>query len=300
MTSARALNKIIDALIEKDPDITVFSLYKILKNEDFLMEELSPAQMLATLSIKASDVFSGVEHLSVPTKQYPQIVPTGEYQYISNICSADQFEYISGYAKQFFSRRNNTQLCQVLSTEDAKKFQEIIKSISSNVINKSDNSREFGDISVIGSRCILRRTYPISHNKITGNINNQNWHQDSNHIFNSMPMVTIWIPLDKGCGYECPGLDLSTFYVKNFFPSLGDGCEVLPEVDYLGFETSQEPEILSLKCKILDGIAFNGLTFHRTSYSDRMRKSRDVFIIRIAPSNMIRHFPGNRKFDFIV
>jgi hypothetical protein len=300
MEPTKALNEEIEALIYEDPDITVFSLNQILKDKDFAIEDLTPAQTLATMSIKASDIFSGNNDFRRPTKQYSQIVPTGNYQYVKNIISEDQFKYISGYARDFFSRSSKAPLCKVLSTEDSINFQDIISSIVSNVISSNAKRHEFEDISVIGSRCFLRRTYPLSHNQFKGNINNQNWHQDSNLYFNTMPMATIWIPLDKGCGYECPGLDISSFNVNNFIPTLGDGCETLPEVGTPGFETPQEPEIASPNCDLLDGIAFNGLTFHRTSYSDSMYKSRDVFLIRIAPSNIIKYFPGSRKYDFSI
>jgi hypothetical protein len=300
MEPTKALPDVIQSVIENDPDITVFSLYESLREKNFALEELTPAQVLSSMSIRASDVFNRSNDLATSTKKYAQIIPTGDYRYIKNICSIAQFEYVSSYARQYFSGRVEAPLCQVLTTEDSNTFQEIIKSICSNVMSVSANKNIFGDMSVVGSRCFLRRTYPLDHDQFNGNINNQHWHQDSNPLFNSKPMATIWIPLSRGSGYECPGLDISSVNIDRFIPSLGDGCKVLPELEHPGSKPSQEQNFASPKCKILDGIVFNGLTFHRTSHTDSMYKIRDVFIIRIAPSKFINHFPGNREYDFTV
>lgn len=300
MTSSKSLTDVIRSVIEKEPDITVFALNQILKEKNFVLEELDPLQILASFSTKASDMFSITNDLISSSENYSQIVPSGNYQYVKNICSVDEFEYVSEYAKQTFSKSDIAPLCHVLSTKDACTFKYIIKSICSNFLSVNAKANEFGNFSVIGSRCFLRRTYPLAHSQVKGNINNQNWHQDSNPLFNSKPMATIWIPLDKGCGYECPGLDISSINVNKFIPTFGDGCEVIPELEYSDFKTSIEPNIVTLQCNILDGIVFNGLSFHRTSYSHSMHKSRDVLIIRIAPSTLIHDFPGNREYDFTI
>ena len=298
MSSNQPLVDVINSLIEKDPDMSVFSLYQILKNKNIAMEEPSPSQMLACLSIKAKDALIQSDAILPSVQSYPQLIPTGRYQYINTICSIDHFKYASQYAREFFSMSDKAPLCAVLSTDSASYFQDIIRSICSKVLSLIPQSHLLPSISVIGSRCFLRRTYPLNHGQFSGNINNQNWHQDSNPMFGSMPMATIWIPLDKGCGYDCPGLDISSINVNTFISRLGDGCDTLQKDELTEFGSIDHQDVCSLECNTLDGIVFNGLTFHRTSYHEGMNKSRDVLIIRIAPTDLINHFPGNRDYDF--
>lgn len=146
------------------------------------------------------------------------------------------------------------------------------------------------------NRCLLRRTYPPqSWNEALRNNNNQHWHQDSNGAFGGRPMLTLWIPLQEGSGSTCPGLECSSVTASFFSLSCGDST---PDHQRVCTEHGVESaEIAQIKIPKGHGVAFNGLTYHRTGLGPSMRSHRDALLLRLCPAKDAAWFPGERSED---
>lgn len=300
MAFSSDVSHVLQHIVDDNPDISLFSLLNELKKLKIAYEEPPTELLIASLTIKAKDALSALNVTNPTNPSYPQFIQTGTHLVINNLLTEDNYQYLSTFANTYFSAADGAPLCHVLTSKSSDDFKLIIRSICSKFVKSISSHYPFSDFSVIGSRCFLRRTFSLKHSEISGNINNQNWHQDSNPLFGSLPMATIWLPLNEGSGYVCPGLDISRLFVESFHPNIGDGALDLPITQLATSLASNENHFSSIMCDVLDGVVFNGLTFHRTSYSETMSQSRDVFLIRVAPTALLKYFPGNRDYDFTI
>ena len=154
-------------------------------------------------------------------------------------------------------------------------------------------------LTILGARTLLRRTYPISSPQANsaGNIHNQSWHQDSNPMFGSRPLLTLWIPLQPDSGISRPGIRVMKVPVSRFYADIGDG--------YNGAiaELSQHYGTIAVETPLVnagDAVIFNGLTFHETFSTTEMTHHRDALLVRVVRTQEAKHFPTDRKNDIIV
>ena len=154
-------------------------------------------------------------------------------------------------------------------------------------------------LTIIGTRTLLRRTYPINieYKDPSRNMHNQDWHQDSNSVFGTRPMLTIWIPLQGESGISRPGISIMKAPVSKFHPDFGDGCiNAKAELK----EEFGEVEIETPQVNAGDAVVFNGLTFHQTFSTEKMLYHRDALLIRVIRSHEVSYFPTAHNDDVVV
>ncbi len=154
-------------------------------------------------------------------------------------------------------------------------------------------------LTILGTRTLLRRTYPISieYKDPSRNMHNQDWHQDSNPTFGARAMLTIWIPLQSESGISRPGISIMKAPINRFHPDLGDGCvKAKAELEKEFGEVEIETPLVDAG----DAVVFNGLTFHQTFSTETMLHHRDALLIRIVRSHEASYFPTDHNDDVVV
>ena len=159
------------------------------------------------------------------------------------------------------------------------------------LVNKYINPSYQGKLSLLMSRCLLRRTYPIA-NSAHSNVNNISWHQDSNNTFNDRPLLTVWIPLQDGAGVVRPGLSTLKYDFSSFHSVYGDGCNDVNKI-----VTIDKAIVDNHKIDSGDAIVINGLTFHQTYTTSTMKYHRDALLLRITNNEHSEFFPEGEAFS---
>ena len=232
-----------------------------------------------------------------------QLIPTGQYCTLDNVVDANTILRLRETCDHQFSMPGRPPVSiPDLEESDRSFMQRLAKRIARQALAACDVNNESinqGDYTLLMSRCLLRRTYsPDIWLEEYRNKNNQHWHQDSNPLFGSRPMLTIWIALQEGAGSLKPGLELSTLPALEFSTSYGDCAERIEDVaTAYGIHNYQQTVAdVPIGCAIV----FNGMTFHRTFVSEEMTGHRDALLIRLCKSADCKFFPGDRNSDLVI
>lgn len=147
---------------------------------------------------------------------------------------------------------------------------------------------------ILTNKSLIRRTWPLSEEaslELRHNASNLTWHQDSNPKHQELPMVVLMVTLQDDCGGVRPGLSIINKEFKEFKGIYGyQGNKVKK------FEENIKDEDGNIKRSTPlmnsgDLLIFNGLTFHRTYSTSKMKKKRDAFLIRVIKPEHESNFP---------
>jgi len=164
-----------------------------------------------------------------------QLIATGQYCTLENAVDTNTIVRLREICNHGLSKPGHPPVSiPDLEESDRSFMQRLAKRIARQALAACDVNNESinqGDYTLLMSRCLLRRTYsPDIWLEEYRNKNNQHWHQDSNFLFGSRPMLTIWIALQEGAGSLKPGLELSTLPALEFSVSYGDCAERIEDV----------------------------------------------------------------------
>ena len=223
-----------------------------------------------------------------------QFVDTGVYKVCRSVVKSPILEKLINLSDSYHQNSRQPPLSLNSSVSKTTEFNlEMIMGIIRQVLSVPEiNLLGHRTFTVLSQRCFLRRTFPGKFDPIEhGNINNQTWHQDSNRLFGSRPMATLWIPLQNGSSLSRPGLQLSGLKPPVFNHRFGDSCSESDLRSYYNVNNIQPAVPSDLQAG--DCLIFNGLTFHQTFLSDSMNLFRDVLLIRFCAKCDSSSFPGD-------
>ena len=239
----------------------------------------------------------------VESKFSDQFVQTGTYKVYRSILDSPKLDSLIDISESYHQDSRQPPLSLDSSFSKGTEFNlDLITGILRNLLSFSEvNLLDHKRFTVLSQRCFLRRTFPGEFNPIKhGNINNQMWHQDSNRLFGSRPMVTLWIPLQNGTAHCRPGLQISGLTPSIFNHRFGDSCSESDLRSYYNVNDIKSAVPSDLQAG--DCLIFNGLTFHQTYSSDSMNQFRDVLLIRFCAKCDANFFPGDslKRFDLTI
>lgn len=222
---------------------------------------------------------------------------TGSWIHIKNALSANCIEQLNTICDRCFPNPGIPPV-QLQTIADEQRSLELFTELG--IVNlikylaKEIQPKLGSSLTILGTRTLLRRTYPIGikYQVPSINMHNQDWHQDSNPIFGARPMLTIWIPLQNKSGTSRPGISIMKAPINRFHANFGDG--------YTKAKSELEKEFGKVEIEIPlvnagDAVVFNGLTFHKTLSNKKMMYHRDALLIRIVRSHEAKYFPTNRN-----
>ena len=221
-----------------------------------------------------------------------QFLETGRAIVIPGLLDDGQVEYLSSKCNTYFRERGLPPLViqgdlARRSTFDNTVFVEAITNLLSRYREQTMKPTR---LAIIENRCMLRRTYWTPQSLQHSNANNQLWHQDTNEVFGDRPMLTLWIPLQEGCGINRPSLEFLDLDSNIFNYSLGNGSSETDLCTYYNLKKLSTFKIENVKAG--DAVVFNGLTFHQTYIDQNMTQNRDALLIRICDAEVVDCFPG--------
>ena len=224
---------------------------------------------------------------------FDQFVPTGSYKVLRSIVDSSKLDNLIELSESYHqdSRQPPLSLDSNFSKETDFNI-DLIDGILRQLLSSSEiNLLGHRSFVVLSHRCFLRRTFAGEFNPLKhGNMNNQTWHQDSNRLFGSRPMLTLWIPLQNGSAITRPGLQISGLKPSVFNHRYGDSCS---ESDLKStYCVNNIQSVAPNDIHAGDCLVFNGLTFHQTYLSNSMNLFRDVLLVRFCAKRDSDSFPG--------
>lgn len=296
------LQEEIRRLVREQPQLTCAGLMQQLQDLGWQLEQPITTPDLLESTPAWMALLSMAQSAKRPpeTSPHAQLLPSGAWEHLPELVSNPVCDALVDFCNQHFKRPG---LAPVpLTRLGDKQGHDAIKAAESAAKQAIRQCAPEGhplaneSFVLLMNRCLLRRTYPPqSWSEALRNNNNQHWHQDSNALFGSRPMLTIWIPLQDGAGVVCPGLETSSVAARFFSVTCGDST---PEHQRVCAEHGTEAaEISLLKIPRGHGAAFNGLTYHRTGLRNGMISHRDALLLRLCPARDAAWFPGERNDD---
>ena len=291
---------LLSEIVKEQPSILYGDALKLARGNGWLLEVDSHDKSLLKApawrvihQLRVSLIQADREATARELVTSPQFVETGSYKIRRTVIDSVTLKNLITLSDNYHQDSRKAPLSLGSNTDSRKYFNiELVMHILEDVL-KFDGINLLGHktFTVLTSRCFLRRTFPGQFDAVMhGNINNQMWHQDSNSLFNSKPMLTLWIPLQNGSSLTRPGLQLSGLKPNIFNHRFGDSCSESDLKSYYHVENIQST--VPYKLEAGDCLIFNGLTFHQTYLTPSMRFSRDVLLIRVCAKNDSISFPG--------
>ena len=290
------------------PSASYLELLSRARERGWNLEKLSPDQEACAAKISAKQALLILKaqnnFLANRPSRFEQIITTGFcYGHKAAVSEEDVERLKLIYNARVLSQDSSPMsLSEIIDNEGLHVRDLLVKLVKSVLAGISHDeepknaARDSSGYVILMNRCLLRRTYsPLAARPMVKNQNNQQWHQDSNTIFQDRPMLTLWIPLHEGSGSSIPGIEIAQIAAERFIPGLGDGVENLGEIFKETITINNNTDVASADAG--DCIAFNGLTFHRTYTTTQMKGFRDALLVRCCPVEHSRFFPGNRSND---
>lgn len=295
-------------LVQEQPDLTYGKLLSQLRDLGWQLElgSFSDPALLdslpawtALLSLPRSNRSSPPPDNTVPT----QLIDSGEVRVFTDLLPSENFIDVRAFCNNHFSRPGLppiglSHLQEPLRTRLLEVSLAVVREVLDRIFAPG-HPLAGQTFVLLMNRCLLRRTYPPhSWDESLCNANNQHWHQDSNEIFASRPMLTFWLPLQSGAGRTCPGLEVSSLPATFFSSLCGDSTLDHSEVCR---EHGCDHATISLLDVTLGSVAaFNGLTYHRTAIRQEMSTHRDALLLRVCLEPDAKFFPGDRNADVVL
>ena len=293
------------------PSASYLELLSRARERGWNLEKLSPDQEACAAKISAKQALLILKaqnnFLANRPSRFEQIIPTGFcYGHKAAVSEEDVERLKLIYNARVLAQDSSPMsLSEIIDNEglDVRDLLvKLVKSVLAGILHDEEPKNAARDSSgyvILMNRCLLRRTYSsLAARPMVKNQNNQQWHQDSNTIFQDRPMLTLWIPLHEGSGSSIPGIEIAQIAAERFIPGLGDGVENLEEIFKETITINHNTDVASADAG--DCIAFNGLTFHRTYTATQMKGFRDALLVRCCPVEHSRFFPGNRSNDLFI
>jgi len=146
---------------------------------------------------------------------------------------------------------------------------------------------------VLAGKVLVRRTWPLAEEdaRILGhNASNLTWHQDSNPIHGSRPMVVLMAVLQDGAGAARPGLSVLEAPVSHFEGVFGYEGSRVERFESCMADRYGGLRVVTPVLNAGDLLIFDGLTFHRTYSCSSMEGHRDALLVRVVRPQDAEHF----------